>query len=233
MTDTNPPEELDAAEAFEAMNLRLAGMSAAIDGFAARFDHLQERDYSADLARIDGRINQLGKEVQSLKGQPAMTLTPERVNSQIKAAAQEARQAEQVAWTRARNELNIEANSIREVVYSAREAYKQDKLLLYVLGGGFVMGALLMFSAPTVALDIVPESWHWREKSAVAAMKRDGWTAGERLMQVYDAKRWEEVAHFLRLPDEERAKFADCAAKAEEAESKTTCPIHLSSTVGR
>ncbi|WP_039391178.1 DUF6118 family protein [Novosphingobium sp. MBES04] len=233
MTQTHPPEELDAAEAFEAMNRRLAGMSAAIDGFAARFDHLQERDYSADLAGIDKRINQLGKEVQSLKGQPAMTLTPERVNSQIKAAAQEARQAEQVAWTRARQELSVEANSIREVVYSAREADKQEKVLLCMLGSGLVIGAILMFFAPSVALDIVPDRWHWREKSAVAAMKRDGWTAGERLMQVYDEKRWEEVAHFLRLPDEERAKFADCATKAEEAESKATCPIHMSSTDGR
>ena len=215
------------------MNRRLAGMSAAIDGFAARFDHLQERDYSADLARIDERFERLREAIYTLNERPAMALRPEDIASQINAAAHNAREAEKNAWTRARNELNVEANSIREVVYSAREADKQDKLLLYVLGGGFVMGALLMLSAPTVALDIVPDSWHWREKSAVATMKRDGWTAGQRLMQVYDAKRWKEVAQFLRLPDEERAKFADCATKAEEAESKATCPIHMSSTDGR
>ncbi|MCJ2184055.1 hypothetical protein MTR62_15325 [Novosphingobium sp. 1949] len=64
-------------------------------------------------------------------------------------------------------------------------------------------------------------------------MKRDGWTAGQRLMPIYDAKRWEKVARFLRLPDEERAKFADWVTKVEEAESKATCPIHMSSMDGR
>jgi len=83
-----------------------------------------------------------------------------------------------------------------------------------------------MFVAPRVALDVVPNSWLWREKTAVAAMDRDGWTAGERLMQVYNPKRWEGLALFLRLPEKERAKLSSHIQQAYDNEKDTTCLIH-------
>ncbi|PZU07390.1 MAG: hypothetical protein DI606_16640 [Sphingobium sp.] len=225
MTETDPPAELDATEAFEAMNRRLAGMSAAIDGFAMRFDDLQERDYSKDLAQIDARIERLGEGINILSRRPAMALTPERIAGQIDEAAQKVRKAEQVAWGQARQQLNVEANSIREVVYSAREAARQDRWLTVCIGIGIVVGAVLMFVVPRVALDVVPNSWLWREKTALAAMDHDGWTAGERLMQVYDPKRWEGVALFLRLPEKDRAEFSSCIRKAYDNGKDTICPV--------
>jgi hypothetical protein len=225
MTETNSPAELDATEAFEAMNRRLAGMSAAIDGFAMRFDDLQERDYSKDLAQIDERIERLVEGINVLSSRPAMALTPERIAGQIDEATKTVRKAEQAAWGQARQQLNVEASSIRDVVYSAREAAKQDRRLMVCGGLGVVLGALLMFLLPRAALNIAPDSWLWREKTAVAAMNRDGWTAGERLMQVYDPKRWESVAHFLRLPEKERAEFSSCIQQAYDNAKDTTCFI--------
>ncbi|HUD93880.1 DUF6118 family protein [Sphingobium sp.] len=225
MTELNSPAELDATEAFEAMNRRLAGLSAAIDGFAMRFDDLRERDYSEDLAQIDERIERLAEGIKILSRRPAMALTPERIAGQIDEAANIARKAEQAAWGQARQQLNLEASSIREVVYSAREAAKQDRWLMVCMGIGIVVGAMLMFVVPRAALDVAPKSWLWRERTAVEAMNRDGWTAGEQLMQVYDPKRWEGVALFLRLSERERAKFSYCIQRAYDNAKGTTCRI--------
>ncbi|MBB3941455.1 hypothetical protein GGR39_003132 [Novosphingobium fluoreni] len=225
MTEPDPPAELDATEAFEAMNRRLAGMSAAIDGFAMRFDDLQERDYSKDLAQIEERIERLGEGINILSRRPAMALTPERIAGQIDEAANTARKAEQATWGQARQQLSVEVNSIREVVYSAREAAKQDRWLLVCMGIGIVVGAMLMFVVPRVALDVVPDSWLWREQTAVQAMNREGWSAGERLMQIYDPTRWEGVALFLQLPEKERAKFSDCLQRGYDNAKGITCRI--------
>lgn len=233
MTEANSPAELDATEAFEAMNRRLAGMSAAIDGFAMRFDDLQERDYSKDLAQIDERIERLREGLNILSRRPAMALTPERIAGQIDEAVKNVRKAEQAAWGQARQQLNVEASSIREVIYSAREAAKQDRWLLYCGGLGVVLGALLMFLLPRAALNIVPDSWLWREKTAVTAMNRDGWTAGERLMEVYDPKRWESVVLFLHLPEKDRAKLSDCIQRAYVNAKGTTCSIRSDITKRR
>lgn len=227
MIETDPPAELDATEAFEAMNRRLAGVSAAIDGFAMRFDDLQERDYTKDLAQIDQRIERLGEGINILSRRPAMALTPERIAGQIDEAAQNVRKAEQAAWAQARQQLNVEVSSIREVVYSAREAAKQDRWLMVCGGLGVVLGALLMFLLPRAALNIAPDSWLWREKTAVAAMDRDGWTAGERLMRVYDPKRWEGVARFLSLSERERAKVVDCMEKGHGKAKRPPCLIRM------
>lgn len=232
MTETNPPAELDATEAFEAMNRRLAGMSAAIDGFAMRFDDLQERDYSKDLAQIDERIERLREGFAILSRRPAMTLTPDKVVGQIDAAAKAVREVEQEAWSRARQQLNTEASSIRDIVYSAREAGKQDRWLMYCGGVGIVLGAMLMFLVPRAALNVVPDSWLWREKATVETMNRDGWAAGERLMQVYDPKRWEQVAEFLRLPEEKRATFADCMQQAHDKARAASCIMRTGVTKG-
>lgn len=233
MTETNPPADQDATAAFEAMNRRLAGMSAAIDGFAARFVHLQERDYSADLARIDERFERLREAINTLNLRPAMALTPEDIASQVDAAARRVKEIEQEAWSRARQQLNAEVRSIRDVVFTAREASKQNRWLMYSGAMGVALGLALMYLTPRIALEIVPDSWLWREQAAVKTMNRDGWTAGQRLMQVYDQNRWEEVAYFLHVSDEERAKFVDCAKKAEETGSEASCSVEVSSEKGR
>ena len=202
MPQNQTPEELDPAAAFEAMGQRLAGLTAAIDGLAVKFQEVHGRDYSPELAKIDARFESVRGFVDQLMQKPAMALTPQKMADQIEAAAQHGRQADHAAWHQAQTQLNAAAKSISRVVGSALEKQRQFKWLMFAAGvalfSGFVLGSIV----PPMIDRRMPESWLWPEQRAADILKRDRWAAGERLLEVSDPARWIKIKAAMEMAED-------------------------------
>jgi hypothetical protein len=226
MPQNQPPEELDPAAAFEAMGQRLAGLTAAIDGLAVKFQEVHGRDYSPELARIDARFESVRGSVDQLKQRPAMALTPEQIAEQIEAAGRNGRQADHTAWRQAQNELHVAANSIGRVVASAMEKERQLIWMLIAVSVALVAGVILGNLVLPIIDRRMPESWHWRERRAAEILGRDGWSAGERLMEVFEPEQWAKVQAAVKSLENKRVE-------AREAKPRTVRRKNRSAGHGR
>ncbi|WP_395393745.1 DUF6118 family protein [Novosphingobium sp. BL-8A] len=228
MTDPNTPEELDPATAFQAMDRRLAGLTAAVDGLAVKLQEMHGRDYSPELAKIEGQFQKVRGAVKNFIELPAMVLTPEKIAAQIEAAGRNGRQADHEAWQRAQSNLRTVAESIGTVVLSARKEQEQTKWMTIVAGATLVVGCFLGVVGRDVVTRIAPESWHWPEHQAASILGLDEWSAGERLLEVADLQRWLKVKAAIRTVDDESAGAGNCGGhKTNCGKSQKSDGVHL------
>lgn len=220
MTQNHTPEELDPAAAFEAMGRRLAGLTAAVDGLAVTFQEVHARDYSPELAKIDAQFEAVRVFVDKLKEKPAMALTPEKIAAEIQAAGTDGRYADHTAWRQAQHELHVAASSISRVVGSALEEQRQLKWLLIGVSIAIFWGVVLGIVLPPIIDRRMPEGWHWPEQRAAAILQRDGWAAGERLLEVSDPERWAKVRAAMQLLEDKSAEAAK-DAKSQAGRGKS------------
>ncbi|TDW63447.1 hypothetical protein EDF57_106409 [Novosphingobium sp. PhB55] len=211
MPNIHTPQELDPAAAFEAMGQRLAGLTAAIDGLAVKFQEMHARDYSPELAKIEERFDAVRDVVEKLNHHPAMALTPKTIASQIEAAGRDGRQADHQAWERVRNDLLAAADSINGVVASARTEQKQAKWMAIAVGATLVVGLFLGAPGRDVIDWSAPGRWYWPEARAAKILGRDKWGAGERLLEVADVQRWQKVQAALRSIENQDARSVKSA----------------------
>ena len=211
MPDINTPHELDPAAAFEAMGQRLAGLTAAIDGLAVKFQEMHARDYSPELAKIEDRFEAVRGVVEKLNHHPAMALTPDKIAGQIKEAGRDGRLADQQAWERARSDLRVAIASINGVVAKARAGRAQNKWVATTASAMLVVGLVLGGVGRDAIPWMAPASWHWPEERAAAILGLDKWSAGERLLKVADVERWQKVQAALRSVEEQDAESAKSA----------------------
>ncbi|WP_395337613.1 DUF6118 family protein (plasmid) [Novosphingobium sp. BL-8H] len=212
MPDIHTLQELDPAAAFEAMGQRLAGLTAAIDGLAVKFQEMHARDYSPELAKIEERFEAVRGVVEQLNHHPAMALTPDKIAGQIKEAGRNGRLADQQAWERARSDIQVAADSINSVVASARSGEKQKKRVAIAVSATLVAGLFLGGLGRDAIPWMAPANWHWPEERAAAMLGRDKWAAGERLLEVADVERWQKMQAALRSVEDQdvgSAKSAD------------------------
>lgn len=205
MHDIHTPEELDPAAAFQAMDRRLAGLTAAVDGLAVQVQEMHGRDYSPELAKIEGQFQAVRGAVKKFTVLPAMVLTPKTIAAQIEAAGKDGRLADHQAWERAQHDLRTVAESIGTVVLSARKEHEQTKWMTIVAGATLVVGCFLGVVGRDVVPRIAPESWHWPEQWAANILGLDEWSAGERLLEVADPERWLKVKAAMRSIEDENA----------------------------
>ncbi|SEH20094.1 hypothetical protein SAMN05428974_3838 [Sphingopyxis sp. YR583] len=132
MTQDTPPDILSADQAFDAMGQRLAGLTASVDGFAARQQELHARDYSPELGRIHDRCDAIAKEIAAMKDRPALALSPQLIAGQIEAAGKSVRQDDHRAWDNAQQQLEAAARGITAVTASANSAQQQKYWLVVV-----------------------------------------------------------------------------------------------------
>ncbi len=88
----------------------------------------------------------------------------------------------------------VPANKFEQVVRDhrswiamAREAQRQDWIIVFTGLGGMVVRALLWAIVPCAVARMALASRGWPEKMAAKAMGRDLWDAGERMMMVGDS----------------------------------------------
>jgi hypothetical protein len=90
---------------------------------------------------------------------------------------------------------------------------------------GVMTGFLLGWAVPDVVDRAVPEGWHWPEERAASLLRRDGWSAGERMLQVSDPQRWRALQETARVWQSNVKVLADCQRRAAKARKGVSCSI--------
>ncbi|WP_246842032.1 DUF6118 family protein [Caulobacter sp. FWC26] len=187
-----PEGPVDAAAAFEALRREVALLNVAVAGLAAERAHAP--DYNETLGEIakgvSVAVGRLGKVMTS----PAFALSPADLARQIAAAGDEARRQDRVALHQAQEALQRSGRDLDGWIDRARLASLQNWRLLQAAAVGVVAGAILYASVPTIIVNAAPASWAWPEKRAAQMLRRDMWSAGERLLLVADPERWQRLA---------------------------------------
>lgn len=214
-----------AVETLLAMDLRIAGLTAAVEGFAARQQELHARDYAPELAAIQVKWEKARAAFDHLTKQPALSLTPESLTDKIEIAAATVRRADHEALDHARRDLREVIGTISKVTASARAASDQNRWLAGAAAAAMVLGCILGAFVPTAIDRAVPISWHWPEQRASRILGADPWTAGERLMQVVDPGRSRRVHAALQLTSLNADTLARCTARASKAREARPCTI--------
>ncbi|ESZ86828.1 MAG: hypothetical protein Q27BB25_11830 [Blastomonas sp. CACIA14H2] len=221
-------EKIPLEQALEAVARRLAGVTAAVDGFAERQQDLLGRDYSEDLALIHQSCEGLHQAINALAQKPALALTPEMIARQIEAAAQGARRDANQALVAAQGSLKSSIAALSKVTGSVRAARRQNQMLAGAAGLALVLG-WVGGCIVSPAIDwIVPEAWQWPEKRAKSALRREGWEAGERLLLVNDPQRWKAIQVGAALSEANSEAIRNCARRAAERKLKSGgCSIEV------
>jgi len=222
------PDEIPIEQALEMIAERLAGLGTSIAALAERQQDLLGRDYSAELAHIRNATEAMAEAIETLAARPALALTPEVIARQIEVAAIEGRNADQAAWASARKDLQSATTSLAGVTTSQRNARQQNRWLAAAAGLALVLGSIGGCTIPPAVDWMVPEAWHWPEKRAKSALRRDGWQAGERLMSVSDPGQWRDFQAAVQLWQENAEAIEICAKRARRRKPRSVgCTLEI------
>lgn len=221
-------EKIPLEQALEAVARRLAGVTAAVDGFAERQQDLLGRDYGEDLALIHQSCEDLRETIDALAQKPALALTPEMIGRQIQSAGRQGRMDAEKAIDAVQNNLLNAISMLANVTRSVRTVKRQKQWLAGATGFALVLGAL-GGSIVLPAIDwVVPQGWLWPEKRATSALRRGGWDAGERLLLVADPKRWNAIQAAAILSEANSEAIERCARRAADRKFKSIgCSIEV------
>lgn len=232
-TSVQPATDIDDPEvAFEAMSRKLAGLTAAVEGFAVRQQELHARDYGPDLVKIQEQWAEIVRAFKSLKEKPGIALTPETLAPQIAEAGERVRAADHQAWDDANRELGGAIQSLKGVVASAMKAETQKHWIIGAATAALVVGFAFGTVVPTQIAQSVPESWHWPEQRAANVLMRGEWDAGIRLLQVADPARLRALDDAALLVKHNAEALADCRSRAAKSQDRVKCRIEVGASGG-
>ncbi|MBB5687806.1 DUF6118 family protein [Sphingobium boeckii] len=217
----------DPAVAFNAMAQKLAILIAAIEGFAVRQQELHGRDYAPDFAKLAEYQQKLVAAYRSLVERPGVALTPETIAHQIEVAARTVRKEDHDALRQALIRSDQAAHSITTVVASARAERKQRHWLMGTAAAALVMGILIAATMPGAVARALPENWLVPERMAVKVMRRDGWDAGLRLLQVADPTREALVISGATIPERDQKTLSKCREETKRTRKPVPCPLEI------
>lgn len=198
-------------------------------GFAARQQELHARDYGPDFAGIHQRLDKANLAVRTLSERPAMQLTPAMIATQIRAASEQGRAADHQAWSIANQQLGNAFQSLNDVVASARTAEKQRLWIAGAAAAALVIGFAFGTIIPARIAQAVPKSWHWPEANAARILQRDGWSAGERLLQVSNPARWKQLTEAAQIAEQNAEALASCGERGARRGKPLDCVIKVGS----
>ncbi len=221
----SPITDLDQPEvAFAAIGTRLAGLTAAIDGFAARQQEIHARDYSEDLGRIQLRQDAVRSAVLKLAARPAMDLTPAEIASQIEQAGANARAEDHAVFNSGHRQLGQAIRSIEGIVASAVTAREQKRWIAGAAATAILVGFVLGAIVPSWIDRAVPASWQWPEQRAAKLLNRDPWDAGIHLLQVSDPKQFRVLEAATQPASGNTEQLSDCRARTGK---RISCDIKV------
>lgn len=227
-TALQPAGDIDDPEvAFEAMSRKLAGLTAAVEGFAARQQELHARDYGPDLVKIQEQWAEIVRAFKELKEKPGIALTPETLAAQIVEAGARVRVADHQAWGNANRELGGAIRSLNGVVASAMKAETQKHWIFGAATAALVVGFAFGTVVPTRIAQSAPEGWHWPEQRAAEVLQRGQWDAGMRLLHVADPARMRALNEAEHLVVANAEALADCRGRATHAKDAVKCRIDV------
>jgi len=225
--------ETDPEIAFAAMARKLAGVTAAIDGFAARQQEIHARDYTEDLAQIHRQQAKVQEALQNLATRPGIAFGPQRFAEELAGAGTKVREADHRAWAAAQQRLDAAVATISGVVTSARAERVQRYWIGGAAGLALTAGLLLGIALPGWIDRLVPESWQWPEQRAAGLLDRSEWQAGERLLQVADPDQWRRVQDAVRLASDNVDVLSACRAEAARVGASVNCKFRVAAPVAK
>lgn len=191
-------EEPADAAAFEALRREVALLNVAMAGLAA--ERMPAPDYSETLGEIAKGVTVALGRLGRLVVSPAFTMSPVEMARQVAAAGDDARRQDRAAVHQAQEALQCAARDLDEWVDRARLASLQNWRLVQSVAIGVLGGAVLYACVPTVIVNSAPARWAWPEKRAAHVLRRDMWSAGERMLSVADPERWRQLSKPPRTP---------------------------------
>lgn len=231
-TTVQPTGDIENPEvAFEAMTRKLAGLTAAVEGFAARQQELHARDYGQDLAKIHALSGEMVDAINKLGAKPGVALTPETLAPQIAKAGERVRAADHQAWASANRELGTAIQALNGVVASAMKAETQKHWIIGAVTAALVVGFAFGAIIPTRIAQSVPESWHWPERHAADVLTRGEWDAGMRLLQVADPARRRALDEAARLVKDNAEVLEECRSGAAKSKVSVKCRIEVGAPI--
>ncbi|MGN8000170.1 DUF6118 family protein [Sphingomonas sp. 22176] len=223
-----PSAEADqTVQAFNDMSRKLAGLTAAVDGFAARQQELHERDYGPDLEKIRESYDKVCGAINILAKRPAMTLTPQDVARQIEAAGTQGRADDHRAWSSANHALAGIVQELKGMIASAHSAETQQLWIAGAASLALVVGFAFGTVVPPVIAQLAPESWHWPEERAAAILSRAPWDAGLRLMEVANPPQARALAEAERLSKDNADVLTGCRDRARRLNAPVKCSVSV------
>jgi len=223
-----PPVEADqTVQAFNDMSRKLAGLTAAVDGFAARQQELHARDYGPDLEKIRESHDKVCGAINILAKRPAMTLTPQDVAKQIEAAGTQGRADDHRAWSGANHALTGTLQELKGMVASAHSAETQRRWIAAAAALALLLGFAFGTIVPSWIARAAPESWRWPEQQALGVLGRPPWDAGMRLMQVANPPQARALAEAERLSKDNADVLTGCRDRAKRLNAPVKCSVSV------
>ncbi|MGA0608557.1 DUF6118 family protein [Phenylobacterium sp. VNQ135] len=175
-------------------------------------------DYSETLAAIVYGL-------KKLESHPAMQLTPERFNSQAKAAAEALRRVIEPDLRHAVAAVDHASREIARFAGDLRTREAQRNAFVYAGAGGLIIGMVLwaMLAGPIARL--LPDSWQVPEKMAAATLHLDRWAAGSRIMRSADPGSWKTVTAGAQLWRDNQSALDACMRAADRVKKPQTCRV--------
>jgi hypothetical protein len=154
-----------------------------------------------------------------------MELTVEGIAERIEQAGNGVRTSDHQALSAAREGFAYATQKVNGVVATALTARLQRKWMGIAAGTGTMVGMIIFAILPGAIARSMPESWLWPEQRAAQAMHRNGWDAGNRLLQVSDPGRWFAQQQAIALMKANEAAIKDCGMRSLKGKERVRCAI--------
>ncbi|KEQ51688.1 DUF6118 family protein [Sphingobium chlorophenolicum] len=218
----------DPALAFERLRGEVALLRRAVEGLTAARESIDIPDYEPTLARTEKVLGILAQQVEGMRKNPAMMLTPETLGGRLNATIAEATRELQAQVRAAKSTLDDAARAMSGLVASARRGEQQNRWLLWTGLGGLALGLLLyaVFAGPIARA--MPARWHWPERLATRVLgERSAWDAGQHLMQMAAPESWAMIVTANPLADGNREALEACRDTAAKIKKLVRCTIEV------
>lgn len=223
------PAPIDpAAAAFEMLREEVALTRRAVAGLAAERAAIDIPDYSETLAKILQVNATTAKRLKTLSEAPALQMSASNWGREIATAAENARRADQHAFSQARAAFQDTTENLRSWLRSARDAHRQNTLLIAAGAAGFVMGMALCALLTAWLIQPTSSNPHSPERQAAAILGLSEEKAGEHLIQTASPKLWQDLVLGDRIVIANRETLSRCLQLTQEHRRKAErCMIDL------
>ncbi len=212
-------DEDGAARAFESLRAEVTVMRRAVESLEAK----KLKDYAPSLGEISRRLDGVEQVVAVLANRPAIKLTPEAYEAQMRRAKVDAARPVESELQRAQNltaQLDRALGAIRP-----REA--QRRQVLYAAAGGVAGGVVVLFLLLPVLARGLPDSWHVAERWAASVVGTDRWNAGQQIAASASPEVWARTVQAARLEEANRETLDACTADAAKTGRRQRCTIQV------
>lgn len=214
-------EQDDATRAFESLRAEVIVMRRAVEALEAK----KPKDYSPTLGEITKRLEGMETVITVLGNRPALRLTPESYDAQLRRITDEAKRPIGAELQRAQTLVAQLDRTLGEV----RTREQQRTWMLRAVAVGLVAGPLVWALLLLPLARALPDRWHVPEKLAAGVIGADRWNAGQQIAESTGPEAWGRLVRAARLEEANREALADCERDAAKTGRSQRCTVQVSS----